>query len=56
MDGLLILQAQDWLSYKRKKNMYDLYRKNYDEILLGPDMFETVLVNDPLKEFRFELV
>lgn len=52
----MILQAQDWLSYKRKKNMYDLYRKNYEEIRLGPDLFGAVLVDDPLKEFRFELV
>jgi hypothetical protein len=56
VDGLLILQAQDWLSYKKKKSMYDVYRKNYEEIRLWPDQFEKVLVDDPLKEFRFELV
>jgi hypothetical protein len=36
--------------------MYDVYRNNFDRIRLGPDQFEAVLVDDPLKEFRFELV
>lgn len=33
--------------------MYDVYRKNYESIQLGPDQFERVLVDDPLKEFKF---
>ena len=53
LDGILILQVQDWLSYRKKKNMYEIYRQNYEKIRLGPDQFESVLVDDPLKEFKF---
>lgn len=36
--------------------MFEVYKKNYEKILMGPDQFERVLVDDPLKEFKFELV
>jgi hypothetical protein len=49
LDGIFILQAQDWASYKRKKNMYDIYKQNYDKIKFGPDQFESTLIDDPLK-------
>lgn len=36
--------------------MHQTYRENYDRISYGPNDFESMLVNDPLKDFKFELV
>ncbi len=36
--------------------MFEVYKKNYEKIQMGPDQFQRVLVDDPLKEFKFQLV